>query len=65
MMKDNKYALAAALKGVISALIFAVAFIVQIPVPATGGYIDFGDAMIFMSALETRRTRDFTVRNWN
>ena len=51
MMTDNKFALLAALSGVLAALVFVATFIIQIPVPATGGYINFGDIMIFVSAL--------------
>jgi len=39
------------LSGVFAALVAVVTFLVQVPVPATGGYIDFGDIMIFVSAL--------------
>lgn len=40
-----------ALSAVMAALVAVVTFIIQIPVPATGGYIDVGDIMIFVSAL--------------
>src|SRR3990170_8576777 len=41
----------AALSGVMAALVAIATFIVQIPNPATRGYINFGDIMIFISAL--------------
>ena len=34
-----------------AALVAVATYIIQIPVPATGGYINFGDIMIFVSAL--------------
>ena len=37
--------------GVMSALVAIATFIVQIPNPATRGYINLGDIMIFVSAL--------------
>ncbi|HTY76099.1 MAG TPA: ECF transporter S component [Candidatus Nanoarchaeia archaeon] len=40
-----------ALSGVMAALVAVATFIIQIYVPATGGYINFGDIMIFVSAL--------------
>jgi len=40
-----------ALSGVMAALVAVTTFLIQIPVPATGGYIDFGDIMIFIGAL--------------
>jgi uncharacterized membrane protein len=40
-----------ALSGVMAALVFVATLMIQIPVPATGGYIDFGDIMIFVTAL--------------
>lgn len=40
-----------ALSGVMAALVAVATFIVQIPNPATKGYINFGDIMIFVSAL--------------
>ena len=39
------------LSGVMAALVAVATFVVQIPNPATGGYINFGDIMIFVSAL--------------
>lgn len=41
----------ATLSGVMAALVALATFIVQIPNPATRGYINFGDIMIFISAL--------------
>jgi len=40
-----------ALSGVMAALVAVATFIVQIPIPATTGYLNFGDIMIFVSAL--------------
>ncbi len=40
-----------ALSGVMAALVTVATFFVQIPNPATRGYINFGDIMIFVSAL--------------
>jgi len=40
-----------ALSGVMAALVAVATFFVQIPNPATRGYINFGDIMIFVSAL--------------
>ena len=37
--------------GVMAALVAVTTFLVQIPIPATKGYLDFGDIMIFVSAL--------------
>jgi uncharacterized membrane protein len=39
------------LSGIMAALVAVATFFVQIPNPATGGYINFGDIMIFVSAL--------------
>jgi uncharacterized membrane protein len=41
----------AALAGIMAALVAVATFFVQIPNPATRGYINFGDIMIFVSAL--------------
>jgi uncharacterized membrane protein len=43
-------ALQLARAGIMAALVAAATYIVQIPNPATGGYINFGDIMIFTSA---------------
>jgi uncharacterized membrane protein len=40
-----------ALSGVMAALVAVATFIIQIPVAATGGYLNFGDIMIFVTAL--------------
>lgn len=37
--------------GVMAALIAVTTALVQVPIPATKGYLDFGDIMIFVSAL--------------
>ena len=39
------------LAGILAALVAVATFFVQIPNPATHGYINFGDIMIFVSAL--------------
>jgi uncharacterized membrane protein len=39
------------LSGIMAALVTVATVLVQIPNPATGGYINFGDIMIFVSAL--------------
>jgi len=39
------------LAGIMAALVTVATFFVQIPNPATRGYINFGDIMIFVSAL--------------
>jgi uncharacterized membrane protein len=41
----------AALMGVMAALVAVTTFAVQIYIPATRGYLNFGDIMIFVSAL--------------
>lgn len=41
----------AALSGMFAALVTFATFIVQIPNPATKGYLNFGDIIIFVSAL--------------
>ena len=40
-----------ALSGVMAALVAIATFIIQIPVAATGGYLNFGDIMIFVTSL--------------
>ena len=37
--------------GVMAALVAVATFLVQIPIPATKGYLNFGDIMIFATAL--------------
>jgi uncharacterized membrane protein len=44
-------ALTIAISAMMSALVAASTYIIQIPVPQTGGYINVGDAMIFVSAM--------------
>ena len=39
------------LSAIMAALVTVSTYMVQIPVPATGGYINIGDAMVFISAL--------------
>jgi len=50
-VSKNKIVLNAALSGVMAALVFVTTMIIRIPVPATQGYINIGDCMIFVSAL--------------
>ncbi len=40
-----------AISAVFAAVVFAATVVMPIPVPATGGYINLGDSMIFVSAL--------------
>jgi uncharacterized membrane protein len=40
-----------ALAGIMAALVTVATFLVRIPIPATSGYLNFGDIMIFVSAL--------------
>jgi len=47
----GKLSKALALSAVMSALVAVATFIIQIPIPATGGYLNFGDIMIFICAL--------------
>jgi uncharacterized membrane protein len=44
-------ALTVAQAGIMAALVAVATFSVQIPIPATKGYLNFGDIMIFVSAL--------------
>ena len=39
-----------AISGVLAALIFVMTFIIKIPIPATGGYINLGDSAIIISS---------------
>ncbi len=41
----------AAQAGIMAALVAVATYAVQIPIPATKGYLNFGDIMIFVSAL--------------
>jgi uncharacterized membrane protein len=47
----ESYLIQLALSAVMTALVAMATFMVQIPNPPTGGYINFGDIMIFVSAL--------------
>jgi uncharacterized membrane protein len=49
--KGKSVALLLARSAVMAALVAVATFLVQIPNPATKGYINFGDIMIFVSAL--------------
>lgn len=49
--KQNILLIRTALSGVLAALVAVATLLVQIPNPATKGYINFGDVMIFVSAL--------------
>lgn len=40
-----------AISAVFAAVVMAATLIIRIPVPATGGYINLGDSMVFVSAL--------------
>lgn len=48
---ERSPALRVSLAAIFAALIAASTLMMQIPVPATGGYINVGDALIFTSAL--------------
>jgi uncharacterized membrane protein len=50
-IEKKQIALRLALAGVMAALVAVSTFFVQIPIPQTGGYLNFGDIMIFVSAL--------------
>jgi uncharacterized membrane protein len=39
------------LSGLMAALVTVATFMVKVPIPATNGYLNFGDIMIFVSAL--------------
>jgi len=41
----------AAQAGIMAALVAVTTYAVQVPIPATKGYLDFGDIMIFATAL--------------
>ncbi|MFQ6064870.1 MAG: ECF transporter S component [Candidatus Bathyarchaeia archaeon] len=47
----KRIVLNAALSGVMAALVFITTMMIRVPVPATQGYINIGDCMIFVSAL--------------
>ena len=48
---ERSPALRVSLAAIFAALVAASTLMMQIPVPATGGYINVGDALIFTSAL--------------
>jgi len=50
-LNKNKIVLNAALCGIMAGLVFVTTILVRIPVPATQGYINIGDCMIFVSSL--------------
>ncbi len=50
-LSEKRTVLNAALCGVMAALVFVTTMLIRIPVPATQGYINIGDCMIFVSAL--------------
>lgn len=50
-MESRFTIITAALMGVMAALVAVLTFAVQIYIPATRGYLNFGDIMIFVSAL--------------
>ena len=54
-MSQKKIVLRISLMAVFTALITVSTLVVRIPVPATGGYINIGDAMIFIVALSFGR----------
>ncbi len=51
LKKKNSLTLKLSLASIFAALTTISTVIIQIPIPATGGYINVGDAMIFTSAL--------------
>ena len=50
-LTGRNVALTISLSAVMAALVAVATLLIQIPVPATGGYINLGDIMIFVSAL--------------
>jgi len=48
---SERIAVTLALSAIMAALVAVATFLIQIPVPATGGYINLGDIMLFVSAL--------------
>ena len=48
---EGKITLTVAQAGIMAALVAVATFAVQVPIPATKGYLNFGDIMIFVSAL--------------
>ena len=52
MTKINQlFVVKLSLAAVFASLVFVVTLLIRVPVPATGGYINFGDTLIFISAL--------------
>ncbi len=49
--KQKSPVLTIALSAVMAALVAAATYLIQIPIPQTGGYLNVGDAMIFTAAL--------------
>lgn len=49
--RKKRMALTVARASIMAALVFVATFTVQIYIPATRGYLNFGDIMIFISAL--------------
>lgn len=49
--KTGKATLTVAQAGIMAALVAVTTYIVQVPIPATKGYLNFGDIMIFVSAI--------------
>ncbi|MGA2386140.1 MAG: ECF transporter S component [Candidatus Bathyarchaeia archaeon] len=47
----GRITLTVAQAGIMAALVAVATFAVQVPIPATKGYLNFGDIMIFASAL--------------
>lgn len=50
-IKERSLTLNLSITAISAALVTVSTLIIQIPVPATGGYINVGDAMVFTSAL--------------
>lgn len=48
-MKNNKL-FKLVLTAVFAALIYVATIVIQIPIPATGGYINFGDAIVLLGS---------------
>src|SRR5271169_2134121 len=48
---EKRATLIVAQAGIMAALVAVATFFPQIPIPATKGYLNFGDIMIFVSAL--------------
>jgi len=48
---QRRITLTVAQAGIMAALVAVATFAVQVPIPATKGYLNFGDIMIFVSAL--------------